>query len=183
MKVIDFKIRTGKQQSFVKDLADLCEAYAGGEDFDFECYTDEDNEELLIIDNFVIEAKNEQGFLTALNDLKAKYAVPVGQAVEFEKDFGREYFEIYEFYIRTKKQDAFVKDLEKICDKYSPKGDYDFEEFQDEEDTEILLIDNFFIAVEEPEKLVDEVEELCKKYAIDDEYGFGFDLDSEEVED
>jgi hypothetical protein len=182
MKVTDFKIRTGKQQSFVRDLADLCEAHSGEEDFDFECYTDESNQEFLIIENFNIEAKNEQNFLKALNDLKAKYAVPAGQAVEFEEDFDTEYFEIYEFYIRTKKQEAFVSDLEKICDKYSPNGDYDFEEYQDEEDTDILLIDNFFIAVTEPEKLVDEVENLCKQYAIEDEYGFGFDLDGEEVE-
>jgi hypothetical protein len=180
MKINDFKIRTGKQQSFVKDLADLCEAHSGESDFDFECYTDESNEEFLIIENFTIEAKNEQNFLKALNDLKAKYAVPVGQVVEFEQGFGTEYFEIYEFYIRTKQHSNFIKDLEKICDKYSPEGDYDFEEYQDEEDMEVLLIDNFFIAVEQPDKLVDEIELLCKKYAIDDEFGFGFDLDGEE---
>jgi len=182
MEIKKLTVRTGKQQSFVGSLEELCEEHADGGDYDFECYTDEKNEEMLIVENFVIEVKNEKAFSKAVDELCQAFTVPAGQALEFEEEIegNNRYFEIYEFYIRTAKHETFVKELETLCDKYAIEGDYDFEEYQDDEDEKILMIDSFFIATENPEKMIDDLEVLCKKHAIDDEYGFGFDGQEDE---
>lgn len=181
MEIQDLTIRTGKQQSFVHKLGMLCEEYSSDGDFDFEAYTDESNDEVLIISSFYIETTNEQGFLKELEALRKAFEVPTGQVLEFEEIEEGEFFEIYEFYIRTDKQADFIKKLEELCDKFSIENDYSFEDYIDDEDEAILYIEDFYIATEQPLEFVDNLEKLCKQFALDDEFGFGFDGEEEEA--
>ncbi|MCU0389596.1 MAG: hypothetical protein MUE81_00610 [Thermoflexibacter sp.] len=175
MEVQDLKIRTGKQQSFVRELEQLCVKYTSEEDFDFEAYTDEDNEEILIISNLHLNTTQEKAFLKDLEDLVKSFEVPINRAIEFEEIEANEFFEIYEFYIRTAKQEEFVGQLEKLCDQFS--YEYDFEEYIDEEDEDIIYLEDFFIATEKPLEFIHSLELLCKQYATEDEFGFGFDAE------
>ncbi|MFY7786742.1 MAG: C1 family peptidase, partial [Thermoflexibacteraceae bacterium] len=198
--IYDYYIRTKKIDTFLEKLEKLAEKYAADKDWGFEIREDEEDETLIYLDDFFVEANDANGFLDELNVLSEKIAIDddydfqyVIEGEDFEDEEtaaekdealseeeeetaetsdNEDFVELYDFYIKTQKIDAFSQKIEELCNEYAVEGDFDYEVFEDEEEDNVFWFETFFISTQKPKEFLATLDKLCSQYAVNNDFDY-----------